>query len=136
MSAPNWRPRLVALDIDGTLLKWVTGPGGGSTHEAVPPAVLASVRRAVDAGAHVVLASGRAPHGMTVVAEQLQLRDPADPDGDGLLNTRDISVLLNAWLATVQAGTRGGDFSGDGLVNSGDISAFLTAWLDAVQWGC
>ncbi|PWN03440.1 haloacid dehalogenase [Nocardioides silvaticus] len=78
--ATDWRPRLVALDIDGTLLKWVTGPGGGSTHETVPAAVLASVQRAIDAGAHVVLASGRAPHGMTAVAEQLELRDPADPD--------------------------------------------------------
>ena len=64
---PGWQPKLVALDIDGTLLKWVVGQG--STHEEVPPAVYAAVRRVLDAGAHVVLASGRAPHSMTTIAE-------------------------------------------------------------------
>jgi HAD superfamily hydrolase (TIGR01484 family) len=71
-----WTPRLVALDIDGTLLKWVEG--AGQTYEQVPPTVHAAVRRAHDAGAHVVLASGRSPHGMTVVADLLAL-DSADP---------------------------------------------------------
>jgi HAD superfamily hydrolase (TIGR01484 family) len=75
---PGWRPKLVALDIDGTLLKWIDGVG--TTHEEIPPAVRAAVQRAVAVGAHVVLASGRAPHGMTVVAEQLGLRDPHTPD--------------------------------------------------------
>ncbi len=74
----DWRPRLVALDIDGTLLKWVEG--AGQTYEEVPPAVRDAVRRAYDAGAHIVLASGRSPHGMTVVADLLGLPDPGrDP---------------------------------------------------------
>ena len=61
MSVPDgWRPRLVALDIDGTILKWVEG--AGTTHVEVSPAVKDAVRRALDAGAHVVLASGRSPH--------------------------------------------------------------------------
>lgn len=67
----DWRPRLVALDIDGTLLRWVDG--GGGVHGEVPSAVRESVHRAVDAGAHVVLASGRSVHGMTPVADQLGL---------------------------------------------------------------
>jgi HAD superfamily hydrolase (TIGR01484 family) len=67
----GWRPGVVALDIDGTLLKWVEG--GGTTHEEVSPAVQDAVRRALDAGAHVVLASGRSPHGMTNVADLLDL---------------------------------------------------------------
>ncbi len=67
----DWRPRLVALDIDGTLLRWVDG--GGGVHGEVLPAVRESVHRAVDAGAHVVLASGRSVHGMTPVADQLGL---------------------------------------------------------------
>ena len=73
-------PRLVALDIDGTLLKWIEG--AGSTHEAVSPRVRDAVHRVLDAGAHVVLASGRSPHGMTPVADLLDLRghDPGDPD--------------------------------------------------------
>ena len=69
----GWRPELVALDIDGTILKWVEG--AGMTHEEISPAVKASVLRALDAGAHVVLASGRSPHGMTGVADMLDLYD-------------------------------------------------------------
>lgn len=73
---PGWQPKLVALDIDGTLLKWVVGQG--STHEEVPPAVYAAVRRVLDAGAHVVLASGRAPHSMTTIADLLDLHGHGD----------------------------------------------------------
>jgi HAD superfamily hydrolase (TIGR01484 family) len=62
---------VVALDIDGTLLKWVDGRG--TTHEEISPAVQDAVRRALDAGAHIVLASGRSPHGMTNVADLLEL---------------------------------------------------------------
>ncbi|MDZ5619585.1 HAD family hydrolase [Nocardioides bizhenqiangii] len=79
-SHQGWRPKLVALDIDGTLLKWVDGGGGGSTHEVVPDAVHDAVQRALADGAHVVLASGRAPHGMTPIADQLDLQDPVTPD--------------------------------------------------------
>lgn len=70
----DWTPHLVALDIDGTLLRWVDGQG--VTHEEVTPAVRDAVRAAYDAGAHVVLASGRSPHGMTKVADLLGLPDP------------------------------------------------------------
>ncbi|WP_134740656.1 HAD family hydrolase [Nocardioides sp. 503] len=73
MSTPDgWRPGIVALDIDGTLLKWVEG--AGMTYEQVEPAVYDAVHRALDAGAHVVLASGRSPHGMTPIADLLDLR--------------------------------------------------------------
>jgi len=68
----GWRPKVVALDIDGTLLKWVEG--AGTTYEQVEPRTRRAVQRAVDAGAHVVLASGRSPHGMTGIADLLQLR--------------------------------------------------------------
>ncbi|MCW2842201.1 MAG: HAD-superfamily hydrolase, subfamily [Nocardioides sp.] len=67
----DWRPRLIALDIDGTLLKWVEG--SGTTHEEIAPAVHDAVHRALAAGAHVVLASGRSPHGMTRIADALDL---------------------------------------------------------------
>jgi Cof subfamily protein (haloacid dehalogenase superfamily) len=66
-----WKPRVVALDIDGTLLKWIAGRG--ATLEEVPSAVYDAVNRAYDAGANVVLASGRSPHGMTRVADLLGL---------------------------------------------------------------
>jgi Cof subfamily protein (haloacid dehalogenase superfamily) len=71
VTAAGWQPRLVALDIDGTLLKWVEGQG--QTYERVPDAVRDAVRRAHDAGACIVLASGRSPHGMTLVADLLDL---------------------------------------------------------------
>jgi HAD superfamily hydrolase (TIGR01484 family) len=74
----GWVPRLVALDIDGTLLKWVEG--AGATYEQISPAVGEAVRRARDAGCHVVLASGRSPHGMTGIADLLELYlDGAEP---------------------------------------------------------
>ncbi len=67
----SWTPRLIALDIDGTLLKWVEG--GGTTHELIEERVAAVIRRAHEAGAHIVLASGRSPHGMTGIADLLAL---------------------------------------------------------------
>jgi len=78
MTGPDWRPRLIALDIDGTLLRWIAG--AGASQEEVTPAVHAAVQRALDSGAHIVLASGRAPHNMTVVADMLGLHDPGHPD--------------------------------------------------------
>jgi HAD superfamily hydrolase (TIGR01484 family) len=64
---PEWRPALVALDIDGTTVPMDT--------DEVSPAVVAAVRRAVDAGVHVVLATGRGVLGTRSVAEQLGLGD-------------------------------------------------------------
>ncbi len=71
MVEPGWAPKLVALDIDGTLLKWVEG--SGQTHEEVAPAVREAVHRAMDAGAQIVLSSGRSIHGMTRIADLLEL---------------------------------------------------------------
>ncbi|MDP3967237.1 MAG: HAD family hydrolase [Nocardioides sp.] len=67
----GWQPKILALDVDGTLLRWVEG--GGIVHEDVAPAVRDAVRRAEDAGVHVVLASGRSAHGLTPIAELLGL---------------------------------------------------------------
>lgn len=72
-----WTPRLVALDIDGTLLRWIDGTG--TSHEEITPAVHDAVRRAREAGAHVVLASGRSPDGMTGVADLLDLATEESP---------------------------------------------------------
>jgi len=69
----DWTPALVALDIDGTILKWVED--SGTTEEVISPAVHAAVHRALDAGSHVVLASGRSPDGMTGIADLLDLYD-------------------------------------------------------------
>src|SRR3954470_23187064 len=76
VTAAGWQPRLVALDIDGTLLKWVEGVG--TTYEQISPPVYDAVHRVLDAGAAVVLASGRSPHGMTRIADQLDLHTDGD----------------------------------------------------------
>lgn len=76
MVEPNWTPRLVALDIDGTLLTWVEG--SGQTEEVIPQRVYDAVHAAHAAGAYVVLASGRSPHGMTRIADLLDLPGPDD----------------------------------------------------------
>ena len=69
----GWVPRLVALDIDGTLLSWVEDTG--APHPVVSPAVADAVCRARESGAEIVLASGRSPHGMTEMAEALGLHE-------------------------------------------------------------
>ncbi|MEU6133600.1 HAD family hydrolase [Nocardioides sp. NPDC047086] len=68
-----WQPRLVALDIDGTLLRWVDGTG--TTSEALSDKVRDAVRRAYDMGAQVVLSSGRSIHAMTGIADLIGIPD-------------------------------------------------------------
>lgn len=60
----GWRPKLVALDVDGTVLD----------HDGtLPPDVRSAVRTTVDAGVPVVLATGRSWHSTLPVVEQLGL---------------------------------------------------------------
>ncbi|HYN75215.1 MAG TPA: HAD family hydrolase [Candidatus Limnocylindria bacterium] len=61
-----WRPLLVALDIDGTVVPLES--------DTVSSAVVEAVRRAGEAGVHVVLATGRRVTGSLDIAEQLGLR--------------------------------------------------------------
>ena len=82
-AAGDWRPRLVALDIDGTLL--IPDFDKGFTAEQVTRAVSEAVHAVVAGGAHVVLASGRAPLSMASLADRLGLtREVAERDGDRL----------------------------------------------------
>ncbi len=67
----GFTPRLVALDIDGTLLANL--PATGEVEETVRPAVVEAVRRAHDAGAHVVLATGRSTFGISEIWDLLGL---------------------------------------------------------------
>ncbi|MDZ4829950.1 MAG: FG-GAP-like repeat-containing protein [Phycisphaerae bacterium] len=49
--------------------------------------------------------------------------NPADLDGDGLVNAADLAILLGAW------GTAGpGDLNGDGIVDASDLAVVLGAW--------
>ena len=60
----TWRPRLVALDIDGTVV---------DRNGFMPPAVAEAVALIVQAGVPVVLSTGRSWHGTQQVFDQLGL---------------------------------------------------------------
>lgn len=64
---PGWVPRVVALDVDGTLLDWVDG------YEVMSLEVIEAVRRVRAAGAYVVISTGRSVPGLLDAAEMLGL---------------------------------------------------------------
>ncbi len=75
-----WRPQLVALDIDGTLVD----------HEgAMPENVRRSVRRVVEAGVPVVLSTGRSWHSTRPIFEQLDL-----PPGPAIASNGAVTVAF------------------------------------------
>lgn len=67
--ASDWRPGLVALDVDGTLVDWVDGV------QTMSASVREAVRGVVDSGVHVVISTGRAVPGVLDAAELLGLED-------------------------------------------------------------
>jgi HAD superfamily hydrolase (TIGR01484 family) len=87
----GWSPKLVALDIDGTL--FANERATGEVQETVTPAVRAAVDRVVDAGAHVVLATGRSTFGITHVWDMLGL--PRGGDGKVLTVASNGSVTFS-----------------------------------------
>ena len=89
-SADGWRPKLVALDIDGTL--YANVPSTGAVEEEVSAAVHAAVRRVTDAGVPVVLATGRSTFGITGVLQQLGL--PRNPGTQVLTVASNGSVVF------------------------------------------
>lgn len=67
----GWAPKLVALDIDGTLL--IPNFDAGTTATSPTQPVLDAIQAAVEADVHVVLASGRAPLSMAGFADRIGL---------------------------------------------------------------
>jgi Cof subfamily protein (haloacid dehalogenase superfamily) len=65
----TWVPRLVALDVDGTLIPY------GDFHAPPAPVVRDAVQRARDSGAHPVVATGRSLHSTFPVFDALGLDD-------------------------------------------------------------
>lgn len=72
----SWVPRLVALDIDGTLL--IPDHANDLVTNHLTDAVREAVLDIARTGAHVVLASGRAPLSMVQVADRLGLTGLVD----------------------------------------------------------
>ena len=88
----TWSPKVVALDIDGTLF---SAPHGSSVvDETISPAVQEAVARVLDAGVPVVLATGRSTFGMTHVIDLLDLRR-RDPQGQVLAVASNGSVTFS-----------------------------------------
>src|SRR5690606_22099058 len=52
-----------------------------------------------------------------------QIQNPADLNGDGLVNGADLANLLSQWGQLGSA-----DLTGDGVVNGADLAALLAAW--------
>lgn len=75
----RWRPRLVALDIDGTLV---------DPENNFSPAVESAVQAVLAAGAHVVLSTGRGLTATRPVAERLGLPKPYLVCSNGAVSVR------------------------------------------------
>lgn len=73
----GWSPKLVALDIDGTLL--IPDFTTGISADHVSAAVQSAIDAIVAAGVPIVLASGRSPMSMTRVADLIGLTAPGIP---------------------------------------------------------
>ncbi|HET7325963.1 MAG TPA: HAD family hydrolase [Nocardioidaceae bacterium] len=85
----DFRPRLVALDIDGTLL---------DSTERIAPSVHDAVGRVRDAGVPVVLSTGRSTFGINWVLEALEL-----PDGMAVASNG--AVTFSYWPVEVRHST-------------------------------
>ena len=81
-------PRLLALDLDGTLL--------GADGE-VSPRTRVAIERLRASGVHVVLASGRAPAGMRRLCQELGLTDPQITMQGALVASPLTGSVLAAW---------------------------------------
>ena len=96
MTPRDWKPQLVALDIDGTLV----------TYEDFfdPPKrrVTKAVRRTIQAGVHVVLATGRSLHSTMPVADQLHLADGYAVCSNGAV-VADVATRTPVHLVTFDA---------------------------------
>lgn len=70
-----------------------------------------------------VLHGRSAPVDMDSMSLQLSAANPADFNGDGIINGIDLSILLGNWSGSGQ-----GDANGDGAVNGTDLSILLASW--------
>jgi len=59
------------------------------------------------------------------IADSCEEGDPADLNGDGTVDSRDLAELLAAWGACSGCPA---DLNGDGSVDSGDLAVLLAAW--------
>jgi hypothetical protein len=61
---------------------------------------------------------------------------PADFNGDGTVNSTDVSDFINQWFQDQVDGTFVTDWDANGIVNSTDVSDFINSWFEATAAGC
>jgi hydroxymethylpyrimidine pyrophosphatase-like HAD family hydrolase len=78
------RPQLIALDVDGTILQ---------TGQPIAPRVLDAVRAATEAGAHVVVTTGR-----TLLATKLVVRELGLDEGHTICSNGAVHADISTWV--------------------------------------
>jgi hydroxymethylpyrimidine pyrophosphatase-like HAD family hydrolase len=69
----TWEPKLVALDVDGTIVGYDQFFDSPTSGAGVTPAVKSAIHRTRDRGVHITLATGRAWHSTMRVLKALDL---------------------------------------------------------------
>lgn len=59
-----------------------------------------------------------------------------DVNGDGVVNSTDVSDFINVWFGDQLEGTLNADFNVDGVSNSTDVSDFINVWFEESAVGC
>jgi hypothetical protein len=78
----------------------------------------------------------RAASGDLVISVNPGQGCPVDWDRNGRVEPADAAAFVNAWFASLAAGTLVADFDRDGTVTPADVAAFVTAWFQALPGGC
>jgi len=112
-------------------ITWSTVDAGGVTFAEGPGFTysLGGTAGQHDAGPAPV---GPAIGGPYTVAGGFWLGAPnclVDWDGNGVVNSTDVSAFINDWFADQVNGTLFTDFDNNGVVNSTDVSNFINAWF-------
>ena len=55
--------------------------------------------------------------------------NPADVNGDGIVNGQDLTLVASNWLQTGNPATLAGDANNDGVVNGQDVTIIASNWL-------
>jgi hypothetical protein len=59
-------------------------------------------------------------------------KQKADLNGDGLVDMRDLSILLYHWTSSIfyTPYNKNADLNGDGIINLSDVSLMLSRWTN------
>lgn len=96
MTSSTWRPELVALDVDGTLVTYE------DFYQPPRQTVVEAVQRVHDAGVHVVVATGRSLHSTTPVLDHLGLVEGYAVCSNGAVVV-DVDTRLPVYVVTFDA---------------------------------